>query len=287
MVTPGRSITRQHIQSYILPTLVLVLFVVGYYPSLALITQKWLASDDYTHAFFIVPAIGYMIWLKRGCLAEHNGGSPVALFFVVAAVLFYLFSLRIEVPTFIFLATAVSLVAVLCYLGGFGVLKELAVPILLFFMIIPIPGQILSMLTASLQLRISEISEILIRLFGVPMFREGNVLHVEKISFQVIEACSGIRSLLSMTTLSILIGYFTLTRISSTVLLLLFSIPVAIAINIVRVVVLVLAFYFLQVDLSVGVSHTLTGLILFLLGLVLLFAFQRLLESWERKKRNS
>lgn len=276
-----------HVQSYILPTLVLVLFVVGYYPSLGLIAQKWLASDDYTHAFFIVPAIGYMIWLKRGCLAENNGGSPFALFFVLAAVLLYLFSLRIEVPTFIFLATAVSIVAALSYLGGFGVLKELAVPILLLFMIIPVPGQVLSVLTASLQLRISEVSEILIRLFGVPMFREGNVLYLEKMSFQVIEACSGIRSLLSMTTLSILIGYFTLSRISSTGLLLLFSIPVAIAINIVRVVVLVLAFYFLQVDLSVGVSHTLTGLILFVLGLVLLFAFQRLLELWERKKRNS
>lgn len=285
MINIGRSITMQRITPYILPALVLVLFVVSYYPSLGLLAQKWLASDDYTHAFFIVPVIVYIIWQKRESLANNNGGSLIALFCVVLAVCFYLFTLQIQVPSFIFLATVLSIITGLIYLGGIGVLKELAIPILLLFLIIPIPNQILSMLTATLQLRISEISEILIRLFGVPMFREGNVLYIEKITFQVVEACSGIRSLLSMTTLSILIGYFTLTKVSSSVLLLLFSIPVAILINIIRVLVLVLAYYFFQFDLSVGVSHTLTGLVLFIFGLVLLFAFQRVLELWERKKQ--
>ncbi len=277
----------QRITSYLLPVLVLTLCVIGFYPSLDMLTHKWLESDDYTYAFFVGPVIGYMIWVKREYLAHNNGGSLVALFFFVITLSIYLISLQIQVPTFIFLATAVSIISALIYLGGLGVLKEFAVPILLLFMIIPIPGQLLSTLTASLQLRISEISEILIRSFGVPMFREGNILYIENNVFQVIEACSGIRSLLSMTTLSVLLGYFTLTRLSSAILLLLFSIPVAIVINIIRVVVLVLAYHYFHVNLSSGLSHTLTGLFLFSFGLVLLWAFQRMLELWETKKTSN
>jgi exosortase/archaeosortase family protein len=69
--------------------------------------------------------------------------------------------------------------------------------------------------------------------------------------------------------------------------LFLFSIPVAIVINIIRVMALVLAFHYFHIDLSAGVLHTITGLVLFILGLVLLFAFQRVLESWETAKKNN
>lgn len=279
--------TLSRLKSSLLPILVLALFAVSYYPALKMFAQKWLASDDYTHAFFIVPIIGYMIWLKREHLINKKGGSLVGFILVVISILLYLVSLQLQIPTLIFLATVASIISALIYIAGFHILKEVAFPILLLFMIIPIPNQLLSMLTASLQLKISAISEIFIRLLSVPIFREGNVLQIQDRSFQVVEACSGIRSLISMTTLSILIGYFTLTRIWSVTLLFLFSIPVAIIINIIRVMTLVLAFHYFHIDLSVGVSHTITGLVLFILGLVLLFAFQRVLESWETEKKNN
>lgn len=267
--------------------LVLALFAVSYYPALALFVKKWSASEDYAHAFFIVPVIAYMIWLKREVLAEHQGGSLFGLILVVLSLLFYLTSLQIQVPTLIFLATVATIISALIYLAGFPVLKELTIPILLLFMIIPIPNQLLSMLTGSLQLQISAMSEIIVRLCSIPIFREGNVLQIQDMSFQVVDACSGIRSLISMTTLSILIGYFTLKKGRSIALLFLFSIPVAIIINLVRVVALVLTFHYFHIDLSVGTSHTLAGLVLFILGLALLFAFQRVLESWETAKKNN
>lgn len=282
-----KNMILSRIKSSLLPALVLVLFAVSYYPALVSIAKKWSASDDYTHAFFIVPIIAYMIWLKRDCLIDKKGGSLAGFMLVVASILLYLVSLQLQIPTLIFLVTVTSIISALIYIGGFHVLKELTIPILLLFMIIPIPNQLLSMLTSSLQLHISAISEILVRQLAVPIFREGNVLHIQNMTFQVVEACSGIRSLISMTTLSILIGYFTLTRIWSVTLLFLFSIPVAIIINIVRVITLILAFHYFHIDLSVGVSHTITGLVLFILGLVLLFAFQRVLELWETKKTNN
>jgi exosortase len=281
------NMTLSRLKSSLLSTLVLALFAVSYYPALKMFAKKWLASDDYAHAFLIVPVIVYMIWLKREHLINKKGGSLIGFVLVVISVLLYLVSLQLQIPTLIFLATVASIISALIYIAGFHILKELAIPILLLFMIIPIPNQLLSMLTASLQLKISAICEIFIRQLSVPIFREGNVLQIQNRSFQVVEACSGIRSLISMTTLSILIGYFTLTRIWSVTLLFLFSIPVAIVINIIRVMALVLAFHYFHIDLSAGALHTITGLALFILGLVLLFAFQRVLESWETAKKNN
>lgn len=277
----------QRIQPYILPTLLLAVFAVAYYPALSLLTAKWSASEDYAHAFFVVPAIGYMIWLKRGCLVESPGASVVGSILVVLSTLLYLISLRLQVPTLVFLATGATFISILVFIAGFRILKELAIPLLLFFMIIPIPNQLLSTVTASLQLRISEAAEFVIRLFPIPLYREGNILNIQDMSFQVVEACSGVRSLISMTTLSVILGFFTLKRLWSSSLLFLFSIPVAILINIIRIVLLVLAFHYFHLDLSIGTPHTTIGLVLFIFGLALLFAFQKVLELWETKNKNT
>jgi len=258
---------------------------VAYYPALALFVAKWSASEDYTHAFFIVPVIVYMIWSKRQSLIHNPGSTVIGFALVVLSLLFYLVSLRLQVPTLVFLAITATIMSALVYIAGWRILKELAIPILLIFMIIPIPNQLMSMVTATLQLKISEISEILIRQFSIPMFREGNVLHVEKMAFQVVDACSGVQSLISMTTLSVLISYFTLSRLWSSSLLFLFSIPIAILINIIRVMALVLVFHYFHLNLSDGIAHTVTGLVLFIFGLALLFSMQRVLELWETKNR--
>lgn len=266
-----------------------ILFLVAYYPAFELLTQKWASSDDYFHAFFIVPVIVYFVWNKRDRLQTAPGSRAAGMFLVVLSLLIYLVSVQLQIPTLIFYATFISLISILIYLTGFRSLKELALPIILLIMIIPIPEQFLSMLTASLQLWISEVSENILRLLSVPMLREGNILHIEGKSFQVVEACSGVRSLVSMTTMSILIGYFTLNTLRSVIILFLLAIPVAIAINILRVILLVLAFHLYQMDLSTGSVHTLTGVVLFALGLLLLFGFQWILELWETKtqKRSS
>lgn len=276
-----------HYKSFILPALAGILFITTYYPALDLLARKWASSEDYLHGFFILPVIGYFIWQKRDKIECAEAAPIVGTFLVVLSILMYLISLQLQIPTIIFLSTATSFISILIYLAGLRILKELALPIVLLLMIIPIPDQFLSMFTASLQLWITEVSERFIRMFSIPMLREGNILHIQQKSFQVIEACSGIRSLMSMTTMSILIGYFTLNTARSVIILFLLAIPVAIAINIIRVITLVLTFYYSKIDLSIGAAHTATGVVLFIIGLMLLFAFQGILELWETKKRNS
>lgn len=262
-----------------------MLFVAAYYPAFISLGRKWAASEDYTHAFFTVPIILYMLWMQRGVLTNGPGNTLLGLPLVIGSALLYLLSLQLQIPTVTFLATILTVVSAIIYLAGARALRALVIPVLLLFLLIPIPNQLLSMVTATLQLKASQASEWVAQLFAIPLLREGNVLHLPKKSFQVVEACSGIHSLISLTTLSLILGHFNLFRRRSIVLLLLFSVPVAIFINIVRVVSLVLVYEWFAIDLSEGMAHTVSGLVLFLLGFGLLVFFQRILESWEAKNK--
>ena len=271
----------------LLAALLLGFFIAAYYPIFEILAKKWAGSDDYTHAFFTVPIILYMGWLKKDSFLKGSAGSILGLICTVAATCFYLLSLQLQIPSFIAVAMVMMVVGSLWYLAGFSFVREMTIPILLLLLLIPIPDQLLSMLTISLQFKVSQASELLIRLCNVPLFREGNVLTIPEKTFQVVEACSGIRSLISLITLSLILGYFTLEKFLSRSILLLFSIPVAIIINILRVVSLVLAYHFFRFDLSAGLAHTLMGLALFAIALAILFLIQRMLETWETPKKHS
>ncbi len=274
----------QHVKAYVLPIVLLGCFVICFYPAFEMLFYKWENSEDYTHAFFVVPIIFYIVWQKRSILQEREGSSILGGALVVLSLCFYYIASQVGVPTFLFVSVVLFVFSAMVYIGGFGSLPYFVTPLLLVVMIIPVPEQLLTAITAQLQLYVSQIGEAIIRAFSIPMLREGNVLHVEGKSFQVVDACSGIRSLISMTTLSLIIGYFTLFWKRSKIFLFLFSIPVALVVNIVRVSSMILVYHFYKVDITTGNPHTIAGLLLFGLGLLLLFTFQRVLESWEMRK---
>lgn len=281
------DINRDLIKDYAMLLALLATTLFAFLPAVRLLLAKWSASDDYEHAIFVVPILLYIFWKDRRPLVQNNTFSTFGLIFFVTALISYLFSLKLQIPSFIFASMIATLISGIFYIGGSQSLKAYTIPILLLIMLIPIPGQLLSMLTGTLQLKISEIGETIIRTFGIPMLREGNVLNIQGMSFQVVEACSGIRSLISLTTLSLLLGYFSLRRFTSRTLLFIISIPIALLINLIRVVTLVLAFYYYKIDLSTGTPHTIIGLILFIFGFALLFTSQRVIEKWEQKRENT
>jgi exosortase len=154
-------------------------------------------------------------------------------------------------------------------------------------MLIPVPDQLYIQITFPLQLMVSQISEVAIRLVGVPILREGNVMNIPEKSFEVVEACSGLRSMITMLTLSVIMGYFMLKRISSKWVLVAAGVPTAIFVNIIRVVFMILLFHFFRLDLTEGVLHTVTGLLIFGIALVILFLLLKGLELWETKSKQS
>lgn len=271
-----------------IPTLLggfsLALFVIVFYPALHILVTKWINSDEYTHAFLIVPIICYIIWQKRKSLSHNGAGFSIAgLPLLLFAMALYYFSLLTEVHTIILLSMFLAIVGILIYFTGIEGLKILFTPLLLFLILIPVPEQLYTLLTFPLQLKVSEVSEIILRMFHIPMLREGNIMTIPGMSFEVIEACSGLRSVVGLLTFSVLMGYFTVKKYTSKTILFLASFPLAIFVNIIRVVSMILIYHYFKVDLTQGVWHTVTGLLVFIIAIVILFLLQNMLEPWKQR----
>ena len=264
----------------------LVLFVVAYFPVFRILAGKWAESEEYSHAFLTLPIILYMVYQNRHRVLETPATfTPLGLATLLLASALYYFSLLTEVHTVIALAMYLTVLGTVVFLFGIRSLWVLFTPLLLLLMLIPFPDQLYIQLTFPLQLKVSQMSEAIINLFGIPVHRAGNVLTIPQKSFEVVEACSGLRSVITLLTLSVVMGYFLLVRTTSKLLLVAASIPVAIFVNLIRVVTIVLLFHSFGLDLYEGTLHTVTGLLIFLIALATLFLLQRILEQWEHKQK--
>jgi exosortase len=246
--------------------------------------MKWAESEEYSHAFLTLPIIVYMVYQKKHELAITPARfTTVGLAVLIFSAALYYFSLLTEVHTIIALAMYLTVVGTLLYLFGIKALAELLTPLLLFLMLIPFPDQLYIKLTSPLQFKVSQASAAILPLFDIPVFLAGNVITTPAKSFEVVEACSGLRSVITLLTMSVIMGYFLLRTVPAKVLLTVASIPIALLVNLIRVVLIVLVFHSYGLDLYEGTPHTITGLLLFLIGLSGLFALQRILELWEQK----
>lgn len=261
-----------------------VSFVAAYWHAFQILGAKWLDSDEYSHAFLTIPIIVYMVWRSREAFLVSQPKYPwVGLVMMIAATLLYPLSLIIQMRTIIGLSMCMMLAGAVVFFSGVSALKIMATPLLLMLILIPVPDQLYTKVTFPLQLMVSQISEWFVSLLGVPIFREGNVMNIPGRSFEVVEACSGLRSIITLLTLSVIIGYFMLDNLASKLMLVCTSIPTAIFVNILRLVTMIALFYHAGIDLSVGKLHTATGIAIFIVALLILFALQRLLERWKIK----
>jgi exosortase len=270
--------------SFVPGAIALVAFIAAYHPVYVFLSQKWIASDDYSHAFITLPILIYMVWDKRNelyaCHARYNAPGITML---LISTCIYLFGIAANVYTIISYSMFFSLVGMTLYLFGVQGVRILTTQLILFLLLIPVTDQLYIKITFPLQIKVSQISEILVRSAGIPIFRDGNVMNTATKSFEVVEACSGLRSIITLATLSLIMGYFFLQRTLTKITLLLASVPTAIFTNVIRVVSLILLYHFAGIDATEGSSHTVLGLIVFLCGFGILFLLQGILIKWETK----
>src|ERR1700678_2885994 len=186
-----------------------VLLIAAYYPILKHLVWQWSNDEDVGHGFFVPVVAGYIVWQRREqlmALAWKPAWWGVALL-VWGALQAYIGTLGAE----LFLqrsAFLISLVGLFLVLGGTALIRELAFPLLLLPFMIPIPTVIYNQITFPLQLFASRVAENLLGLINIPVVREGNVLELASQKLSVAEACSGIRSLLSLSFLALVSAYF-------------------------------------------------------------------------------
>lgn len=282
------SIKRNHTKKYtdmqwpLLITLGLS-FILVYFPVWKGLVLTWYRSDDYSHGFFIIPVIIYSLWQKREELVRlpvHS--SSFGLVLLIISLILYILASYAEIKTGAALVMIVSIVSVVLFLFGFAVFREILFILLFLLFMIPVPTQIYSAMTTPLQLFVSQVSVWFVTLFGLPIFREGNIIHLPEHTLEMVQACSGLRSLMSLLTLSVVISYFTLRSNWLRVFLLFSAIPAAIIVNIIRIMIMILAFYYFDLDLTQGTVHTIFGTIVFILAIILVFLVKGVLSFWDR-----
>ena len=282
-MTPIQTPERRWLNTQTLFFLLLSSFLLAYYPVWKGLVAVWYGSDDYSHGFFIIPVASYIVWKKKETFAQKRvKSSSWGLALIIVSLALYLLGQAGEIATVASLSLILALAGVVLYLWGVQYLRELSFPLFLLLFMIPIPEQIYSSITLSLQLIVSRMSNDIAWLIGLPIYREGNVLVLPNCKLEVVRACSGLRSMMSLLTLSAVFGYLTLESNRLRSILFMLGIPAAILINLIRVLVMILAFYHFDIDLTRGPIHTFFGVIIFILALALVFIMRGVLALWDQ-----
>jgi len=165
---------------------------------------------------------------------------------------------------------------------GWVYYKAFFFPIAFLIFMIPIPSIFLQKITFPLQLLVSQASEHVLAVIGVPILREGNIIILSNARLEVAEACSGIRSLMSLLALGTIVAYFTQKDRLKQVIIILLCIPLAIIVNVMRVVGTVILTERYGSSVAEGLSHSVGGLITFAVALLLLLLIGALLSRLSR-----
>ena len=239
------------------------------------LVAQWWNDPDMGHGFFVPAVAGYIVWQRRAeLLAVEARPTWWGLLLVVWGGLQLLIgTLGVELFT-ARTALVITLIGIVWTVGGIPVLRKLGFPLFLLFFMVPIPTVVYNSLTFPLQILATRMAAAGLLTIGVPVMREGNILDLPNQQLSVVEACSGIRSLLSLTFLSLVYGYFFEKRTWLRVVLFLSTIPVALAANAGRVIVTGVLSQ-IRSDLAEGFFHESTGMVIFLSAGVILFLLHR------------
>jgi exosortase len=251
-------------------------FVLLYWDVIAKLVMAWYTDDNYSHGFLIVPVALYLAWERRARF-EAAEVRPSALGLVVVAGSLVvltagilgseLFTTRISIVG--------TLVGVILFLFGWARLRVLAFPIAFLLLMIPIPSIIFNQIAFPLQIFASRVGESALELSNIPVLREGNVLILANTTLEVAEACSGIRSLVSLITLAIVFGYFSDPRPWVRTLIAVSAVPIAVVTNGARVAGTGIAASHYGAAAAEGFIHEFAGWLVFVAAFALLALLQQ------------
>ncbi len=263
-----------------------VLIAICYLPVLQRLVTQWSNDEDMGHGFFVPAIAGYIVWQNRQKLAAMEWKTTPLGIAVIAWSVLQLMVGTLGAELFLQRTAIIACVTgIVLYLGGWKVLKELAFPLTLLVFMVPLPAVIYNQITFPLQLFASAVAEQVLGWIGIPVLREGNVLELASQKLSVVEACSGIRSLLSLTFLSLVYGFFFEKILAVRWLLFLGTIPIAIIANSARVTITGILSE-VNPEFAQGFFHSLEGWVIFVVALVLLAGFHKSLMWIFRSRVN-
>ena len=254
-----------------------------YGPILLRLTQQWWSDPNFSHGFLVPVFAGFVVWQDRERLASIRPtpsiwGLPVIVFSLCTLIL-GVFGAELFLSRASLLMLAAGLIL---FFLGWEFLRAVLFPLVFLILMVPLPAIVFSQITFPLQILASKLSASMLPFFGVPVFREGNVINLPAMPLEVAEACSGIRSLLSLTTLAIMYGYLLEKRVAIRLALALASVPIAVAANGLRIVGTGLLVQYWDPEKAEGFFHAFSGWLIFVVSLTMLFVLHRVLNLFRR-----
>lgn len=258
---------------------VILLLAALYWRIIPDMVQQWYQDENYSHGFIVPVIAGYFLWqrwpdLKNTRVEPSNLGLAVIAWGLLQLLIAWFcteyFSMRSSL--------IVLLAGVTLYLFGKGVLKEMALPLGYLFFMVPIPYIIYDMVAFPLKLFVTKISVEFLRILGVVVIREGNIIMFPMTTLEVADACSGVRSLFSL--LAIAVAYIFLIKMSvlRRWIIVLSAVPIAVSANALRVIITGILAQWWGEKAAEGFFHEFAGMVIFLLAMVMLVVFGEFLR---------
>jgi exosortase D (VPLPA-CTERM-specific) len=258
---------------------------VAYFGGLTDLVTRWNKQEEYGHGYFIPLISIWFLWSRKGALIASIGKSswvgPALIVIATVGLLLGELSAIYVLIQFGFLLTIVGLI--LSY-GGKSLLKVSWLPIAFLLFAIPLPYFVGAQLSWRLQIISSELGVNILRLLGNSVFLEGNVIDLGVYKLQVVEACSGLRYLYPLLSISFLMAYMYKAALWKRVLMFLSAIPITIVMNSVRIAMVGILVNQWGNSMADGFLHYFEGWIVFMLCLLILVAEILLLEKLGQKR---
>jgi exosortase A len=251
-----------------------------YFRVLQGLVSDWVHLPDFSHGFLIPIVSLYFVYERRKQCSVlspsgHWTGLPLLLFGVL---LFLLGNLATEYFTMRF-SLLVVLGGIVLFLLGREFYKALFFPLVFLIFMIPIPSVLMDRITFPMQIFASKVAASSLYLIGIPVLREGNIILLANTSLEVAEACSGIRSLISLLALSVVFAYFSQKTTWKRGVLILSTFPIAIIANAARVTGTGVLAHYYGGQVAQGFFHGFSGWILFVVAFACLFLLGAMLSK--------
>jgi exosortase len=259
------------------------LLIVLYVPIITPLAKQWVEDPNYQYGLAVPVVSAFIFWRKReGLRAAGGAHAPVAGALVIACASIILiagtaaselFTARLSLP--------IMLIGLVLLFAGMKFAREAAFPLFFLFMMIPLPYIVYFKLTFPLQLMSARLASNLLGAIGMNVVRQGNILSLPNYSLDVVAACSGLRSVMTMATLALILCAFSRLSIARKTILAASSIPVAIGANVIRLVLTAIGAYAVSPAFADGILHEISGLIVFFSGFLMLLLVWGLLR-WKQ-----
>ncbi len=250
-----------------------------YFPTLTRLVTQWWNDPNFSHGFFVPLFSAFVVWQDRSRLRQLSSrpswwGLPLVGFglcvLIVGQMGAELFLSRVSM--------LIVLAGLIVLFQGWAFFRALLFPWAFLFLMIPIPALIFNQLTFPLQLLASKVSRTILLWLGVPVLREGNVIVLPAMALEVAEACSGIRSLMSLATLAVIYGYLMERNVVVRIVMAVAAIPIAVAANSLRIVITGLLVQHWDPEKAEGFYHEFSGWLIFVVSLLMLYFLHHIIR---------